>query len=111
MSHDHGARKGWLILVFLACFAVSSVAATFTANFTISETDTTYDGQDIVIDGPITITINGPHTFNSLLLTNGAVLTHSTCTVTETDKLDSTVSNQIVTSAVAGKTMGSHLNS
>ncbi len=117
MSHDHGARKGWLILVFLACFAVSSVAATFTANFTISEGDTTYEGQDIVIDGAVTVTIDGPHAFNSLLLTNGAVLTHSPCTVTETHKLDLTVSNQIVISAdsridvsgkgyLAGRTVG-----
>jgi hypothetical protein len=51
-------------------------AASFTNAVTISETNTTYDGQDIVVNGA-TVTINGTHRFNSLLLTNNAVLTHS----------------------------------
>ena len=54
------------------------LAATFTTAVTISEGDTTYDGQDIVVNGA-TLTGNGAHRFASLLLTNGAVLTHSPC--------------------------------
>jgi hypothetical protein len=50
-------------------------AAVFTTNLTITETNFAYDGQDIVIDGA-TAAIDGPHAFNSLLLTNGAVLRH-----------------------------------
>ena len=57
------------------------LAATFTTAVTISESDTTYDGQDIVVNGA-TLTVNGAHSFASLLLTNGAVLTHSPCTAT-----------------------------
>jgi hypothetical protein len=55
---------------------VATSAATFTTPITISETDTTYDGQDIVIDGPITVTLYGSHLSRSPLLTNGVVLTH-----------------------------------
>lgn len=51
-----------------------------TQNTTVTEADTSYDGADLVIDGAVTVTINGPHSFNSLLLINGAVFTHSPCT-------------------------------
>ena len=40
-------------------------AATFTINTTINSGDTTYDAQDIVVSG-CTLTVNGPHSFNSL---------------------------------------------
>jgi hypothetical protein len=49
-------------------------AATFTTNALITEADTSFDGQDIVVSGA-TLTVDGRHPFNSLLLTNGAVLT------------------------------------
>lgn len=51
-------------------------AATFTTNATIAAGEVTYDGQPIVVSN-CTLTVNGPHSFASLLLTNGAVLTHS----------------------------------
>lgn len=54
----------------------ASNAVTFTANTTIAAGDTTYDGQDITVSG-CTLTANGPHAFHSLVLMNGAVLTHS----------------------------------
>jgi hypothetical protein len=54
----------WLAMVG---FAPVSRAVTFTSNVTISEGDTTYDGQDIIVDGA-TATINGAHSFNSLSL-------------------------------------------
>ena len=47
----------WLAVV---CFAPVSRAVTFTGNVTISEGDTTYDGQDIIVNGA-TVTINGAH--------------------------------------------------
>ena len=47
---------------------------------TISETNPIYDGLDLVISGAgVTVAVVGPHAFNSLLLTNGAVLTPSPC--------------------------------
>jgi hypothetical protein len=67
-----------LAFVCLVHFVVnSSCAAVFTTNLTLSETNTAYDGQDIVIDGNITVTIDGPHAFNSLLATDGAILAHA----------------------------------
>ena len=54
----------WLAVVG---FAPLARAVTFTTNVTISEGDTTYDGQDIIVDGA-TATINGAHSFTSLSL-------------------------------------------
>ena len=65
-----------LSALFLLHSAFTLSAATFTTNLTLSETNTAYDGQDIVISGA-TVAIDGAHGFNSLLLTNGAVLTYS----------------------------------
>jgi hypothetical protein len=80
--------------VSFACFAdtFSAPAATFTTNALITEADTSFDGQDIVVSGA-TLTVDGRHSFNSLLLTNGAVLTHSPCTATVAHKLDLVVTN------------------
>src|SRR5437879_4813538 len=72
-------------------------AATFTASTTINEGDATFDGQDIIVSNA-TVTINGAHSFNSLLLTNNAVLTHLACTTSQTHKLDLSVTNEIVVS-------------
>jgi hypothetical protein len=44
--------------------------------FTIGAGDLTYEGQDIVVSN-CTLTVNGPHNFASLVLTDSAVLTHS----------------------------------
>lgn len=65
-----------------------SQTVTFSNAVTISETNTNYDGQAFTVDGA-TVTIDGPHSFNSLLLTNGAVLAHSLGTTTNTGKCDS----------------------
>ena len=51
-------------------------AATFTTDTIIGVGDTTYDGQDIVVSG-CTLTVNGPHSFNSLQLISGGILTHT----------------------------------
>ena len=67
-------RHLWPLLLAVLLNVPSALAATFTTGFTITETNLTYDGQDIVISGA-TVAIDGPHGFNSLLLTNGAVLT------------------------------------
>ena len=93
-SHALVAFALWLTVI---CFAPLARAVTFTGNVTISEGDTTYDGQDIIVDGA-TATINGAHSFTSLSLINGAVLTHSPCTAAVTHKLVLTVTNQITVS-------------
>src|SRR5208282_6946912 len=74
-------------------FAQASVI--FTSNTSITESNTTYDGQDILVDGA-TVAIDGPHSFNSVQLVNGAVLTHDAVTATETHMLDLTVTQQVI---------------
>jgi hypothetical protein len=49
-----------LLFVCLACFAVPTPAAIFTTNLTLTETNFTYDGQDIVVSGA-TLTVDGRH--------------------------------------------------
>src|SRR5437867_3027605 len=84
-----------VLVAAIGClFAQSATAIVFTNSITIAETNASFDGQDIIVSGA-TVAIDGPHGFNSLLLTNGAVLTHSACTVSETRKLDLIVSNSI----------------
>jgi hypothetical protein len=66
----------------LVHFVVNSSAAVFTNNLTLSETNTAYDGQDIVIDGATFpnshLELRPSHFLHgSLLLTNGAVLAHA----------------------------------
>lgn len=48
----------------------------FTANTAISALDASYDGNDIVISN-CTVTMDGAHSFNSVLVGAGGVLTHS----------------------------------
>jgi len=115
--------------VCLLCLAVFSflnprlgaATTTFTNNAVISEANSTFDGQDIVVRGA-TLTVDGPHAFNSLLLTNGAVLTHSPWSASQTHKLDLAVSNQVVVSPnssinastrgyLAGRTTGTNSGS
>ena len=94
-----------LAVVFIATswlLPLSDHAAVFTNSLTIAETDTADDGQDIVISNTV-VTINGPHSFNSLLLTNNAVLTHSACTASETHKLDLPVANGVDVSTSPGR--------
>ena len=90
-------------LLFFAAFSffnprLGAATTTFTTSALISETNTAYNGQDIVVSGA-TLTVDGPHAFNSLLLTNGAVLTHSPCSASQTHSLDLTCSNAVAVSA------------
>ena len=75
------SRKFMLItnVAILLCWlstATPAVAATFTTDTLIDCGNTTYDGQDIIVDG-CELTVNCAHTFNSLAVINGGVLTHS----------------------------------
>ena len=96
-SHTRNAR--FVLSLLSLPFAICHLgAATITTNLTLSEANLTYEGQDIVVSGA-TLTLDGPHAFNSLFLTNGAVLTHSPCTTTNTHKLDLIVTNTIAVSS------------
>jgi hypothetical protein len=81
------SRRNAGSLCSVLCPLSSAHAATFTTNALISEANTAFDGQDIVVSGA-TLTVDGRHYFNSLLLTNGAVLTHSPSSDSKSHKLD-----------------------
>jgi hypothetical protein len=74
--------------------------AILTSPITINEGDTTYDGKDVLIDGT-TVTINGSHSFDSVQLIDGAVLTHSADTATASHDLDLTVTQQVIVDAAS----------
>jgi hypothetical protein len=88
-----------VVILILLILSSSAPAATvvFTTNVTLTESDTTYDGQDIIVINA-TVSIDGSHAFNSLLLTNNAVLTHSACTASTAHRLDLLVTNQVIVS-------------
>ncbi|HEV2320239.1 MAG TPA: hypothetical protein VGV18_10845, partial [Verrucomicrobiae bacterium] len=63
-------------LVFATVGLLRASGMVFTENTVIGPQDTNYDGQDIVILD-CTVTVDGPHTFSSLVLAANGVLTHS----------------------------------
>lgn len=63
-------------VTFLMLAAFSASAVELTTNTFIGALDTSFDGADLVISN-CTVTMDGSHAFNSLLITNGGVLTHS----------------------------------
>ena len=70
-------------LLALACLAPRAFALTKTFDSTvpaamrlIDSNDVTYEGYDIIVSG-VTVTINGTHSFASLLVQNGGVVTHA----------------------------------
>jgi hypothetical protein len=58
--------------VYTAIFVYASADVVFTTPQTISETNTSFNGLNLLIDGT-TLTIDGAHQFNSVHLINGAV--------------------------------------
>jgi len=59
------------------CFTcICAQAVTFTSNTHITDGNTNYNGQAIVVDA-CTLTVDGTHPFSSISVINGAVLTHS----------------------------------
>ena len=69
-------RSFILAALALALPLAGAKAITFTNNTAIGVGNTTYDGQDIIVSG-CTLTVDGPHAFASLLVTNSGAVTHS----------------------------------
>jgi len=70
-------------------------AVTFTHDTVINLGDTTYDGQDIVIQA-CTVTVNGAHAFKGVQVTGGGVLTHSPTTPAQDFSLQLTITNTLL---------------
>ena len=64
------------LALLLALAPLLARAVTFTTDTTINAGDATYDAQDIVVSG-CTLTVNGPHSFNSLQIVSSGILTHT----------------------------------
>lgn len=63
-------------LVTFLLIVISAPATVITSNLAITPIDASYDGADLVISN-CTVTVDGAHSFNSLLVGAGGVLTHS----------------------------------
>jgi len=81
--------------VFKTTFVYIVANAIFTSGTTINETNFTFDNQDILIDGA-TVAINGQHSFNSIHVIHGGVLTHTANSATQTHKTDVFVAEQVI---------------
>ncbi len=81
----HPLKQTLLLALALTLPLAGAKAITFTNNTAIGVGNTTYDGQEITVSG-CTLTVDGPHSFASLLLTDGAVLTHSGAPNGESDR-------------------------
>src|SRR5579871_479449 len=68
--------KSAAVLIFNFLLSVAASATTFQTDTFIAATDFSNDGQDIIVTN-CTLTIDGAHTFNSLQVLNGGVVTHS----------------------------------
>ena len=64
------------IMTALALQTTTALAVVFTSNTTIGVGDPSYDDQDIVVSN-CALTVNGPHSFTSLLVKDNGVVRHS----------------------------------
>ena len=72
-----------------------ATAITFTSNSTIAPGDTAYEGAELIVSN-CTLTVNGPHSFAALWLTNGAVLTHAPAASGESNhRLELTINGDV----------------
>ena len=82
------------IVCVLGLTAIPTLAVTFTQDTLIASDDTTYDNDDIVVDG-CTVTVNGAHPFNSIQIINGGLVTHSPNADTQEHVLDLTIMGDV----------------
>ena len=69
-------RAALCLFAILLTTMVCGAATVITNNTAISPLDASYDGADIVVSN-CTVTVNGAHSFNSVLVVGGGVLTHT----------------------------------
>ena len=77
-----------------ASFRYINAGVVFTTTTLISEGNLTFEGEDVLVEGT-TVTIDGPHSFNSLHIIDGGVVTHTANSSTETHLLDLSVLEDI----------------
>jgi RHS repeat-associated protein len=95
MDQNQNGTGGESLDAFQAGLTVVVADTVFTTDTTIGETNLTYDGHNIAIEG-CTVTIDGQHNFDSLHMIDGAILTHDADTASQVHQLDLTASNQVI---------------
>ena len=76
-------------------------AITFTNDTAIGAGNTAYDGQEVAVSG-CTLTVDGVHSFATLVLAGGAVLTHSPAPAGETNnRLDLAIAGEMTIEATS----------
>ncbi len=90
-------RGFWVCALMLAS---SAQAITFSADTRLDGGNATYDGADIVVSN-CTLTVDGPHAFNSLTVVAGAVVTHSAATPSQEYSLELTIAGALTIDASA----------
>src|SRR5262249_27403155 len=98
MDQDQNGTGGEAADEFQARLTNVIANTIFTSPVVISESNRTYDGQDIAFKGT-TVTIDGSHSFKSVHLIDDAVLTHSANTTAATHELDLAVQDQVIVDA------------
>ncbi len=83
-----------IALGLLMALAVPVQAVTFTVDTYIAADDFTYDGDDVVVDGCV-VTIDGAHSFASLWVMAGGVVTHTANVSTQQYWLDLTIAGDV----------------
>ncbi len=99
----HLTLRFWLAALCCASIASTLHAQTttvFTTGITIASGDVTYEGQNIVING-CTVTVNGSHQFNSVTISNGAVLTHQPATAAQEYSMALTLTGRLLVDATS----------
>ena len=101
--------KALLPVLALTLSLTGAQAITFTSDTAIGVGNTTYDGQGIIVSG-CTLTVDGPHAFTSLLVTNSGAVTHSPAPNGETNNwLNLTIAGDVTvdaTSVISGNGRG-----
>ena len=93
--------KALLPVLALTLSLTGAQAITFTSDTAIGVGNTNYDGREITVSG-CTLTVDGPHAFTSLLVTNGGAVTHSPAPNGEANnRLDLTIAGNVTVAATS----------
>jgi hypothetical protein len=82
-------------------FTIDPRIVVIAQNTSIGRTDRRFDNAALTIEGPVIVTIDGTHRFNSLTLRNGATVNHSAATGASTSNLDLTVDTTLTIDATS----------
>jgi hypothetical protein len=82
-------------------FAIDPRIVVIAQDTTIGPSDLSFENTVFIIDGALTVTIDGVHRFASLTLRNGALITHPLATATGISKLDLTVDGTLQVDATS----------